>query len=66
MEDAMFEQDGKEMLQLLETLQTYQYHHTPLAVQLSAVQRKIEMEDYMSAVDMLADVRKKLAEKGGR
>lgn len=65
MEEAMFEQDGAELLRLLCTLQTYQYHQTPLAAELTGVQRKIEMEDYMSAVDMLADIRKKLAEKGG-
>lgn len=66
MEEAMFDQDGKEMLRLLDPLKNCQYHNMPLAGKLGAVQRKIEMEDYMSAVDMLADIRKNLEEKGGR
>ncbi len=60
LEDAMFALDGEEMLAVLEKMQIYSYHQTPLSERLSPIRKKIEMSDYMSAVDMLSRIRQEL------
>lgn len=68
LEEAMYELDGERMLELLTELQKYQYHGTPLEEPLASVRRKIEMSDYMSAVEALTKIKDKLknSEEGGR
>lgn len=67
LEEAMYELDGGLMLEILEELQRYQYHGTPLEEPLAPVRRKIEMSDYMSAVETLSKIKSRLkdGEKGG-
>lgn len=60
MEDAMFSLDGDALLELITVLQTYQYKGTSLKSLLSPARRKIEMSDYISAVDLIIEEKNKL------
>ncbi len=60
LEDSMYSLDGEQMLSILSQMQEYQYCKTALKEQLAPVKKKIEMSDYMSAVDMVSDIRERL------
>lgn len=64
LEDAMFALDGKAMLALLAELQNYQYCGTSLREPLMPVCRKVEMSDYMSAMDVIKKLRERLRDNG--
>ncbi len=59
-EDAAYALDGKEMLAVLSELQKYQYHQTVLERKLASVKKKVEMSDYMSALDTFTHIREEL------
>lgn len=63
LEDAMYSLDGEQMLTILSKMQEYQYCNTPLKEKLAPVRKKIEMSDYMPAVDAVSDIRKSLKNK---
>jgi len=63
LEDSMYSLDGEQMLTILSKMQKYQYCKTALKEQLAPVKKKIEMSDYMSAVDTVSDIRKRLKNK---
>ncbi|MCM1325066.1 MAG: ATP-binding protein [Bacteroidales bacterium] len=60
LEDAMYALRGEEMLTIVSKLQECRYNQTALREMFEPVKRKIEMSDYMSAVDMAARIREKL------
>ena len=66
LEEAMYALDGQKMLAILSELQKYQYCGTSLEQALAPIRRKVEMSDYMSAVDAIVRVKKELKqnEKG--
>ena len=53
MEQAMYSLDGKRLSELVEALGKYQYHGREIKDILPSVQRKIEMSDYISAVETI-------------
>ena len=63
LEDAMYSLDGEQMLTILSKMQEYQYCNTPLKEKLAPVRKKIEMSDYMPAVDAVSDIRESLKNK---
>ena len=65
LENAMYELDGGRMSELLSKLQGFGYCGTVLKEALEPVKKKIEMSDYMSAVDAVSGIREKLKRKGG-
>lgn len=62
LEDIMFDLDEDKMMEILQELQTYQYHGVSLQSSLEPVVRKIKMSDYMSAVEMLKKIKKMIEE----
>lgn len=62
LEAAMFALDGEKMLGLLTELQNYQYCGVSLREPLVPVRRKVEMSDYMSAMDVMKKLRERLRE----
>ena len=60
MEEAMYTLDGETLLEGLSKLQGYQYHGTSLKEALAQARRKVEMSDYISAVEMVVKVKEKL------
>lgn len=60
LETAMYELDGAQMLKIITELENYQYSGVALREALSAVRRKVEMTDYMSAMDVLLKLRERL------
>ena len=56
----MYDLDGNRMLQILDELSTYAYHGSSLAEPLAAVRRKVELSDYMSAVEAVLRIKDKL------
>ncbi|MCM1386513.1 MAG: ATP-binding protein [Bacillus sp. (in: Bacteria)] len=65
-EDAVYALDGEKMMTLLSDMQNCRYHHAALAQRLDVVKKKVEMTDYMSALDALANIREKLREETER
>ncbi|MBP3604598.1 MAG: response regulator [Lachnospiraceae bacterium] len=61
MENAVYALDGQRLAEVIETLQEYQYHGTSLRGRLADAYRKVEMCDYMAAVELVSRIRKKLA-----
>ena len=61
MEEAMYDLDGTRLLEILSELQKYQYNGKALAEAVAPVRRKIEMSDYVSAVEMVVRIKNKLA-----
>ena len=59
-EDAAYTLDGKTMLAVVCEMQKYQYHQTALEKKLASVKKKVEMSDYMSALDTLTHIREEL------
>ncbi len=58
LEDAAYALDGGRMLTVLSLLQGYRYRHSPLRDLLEPVKKKVEMSDYMSALDKVSAIRK--------
>ena len=65
LENAMYELDGGRMQELLSGLQGYRYCGAVLTEALQPVKKKIEMSDYMSAVDAVSGIREKRKREGG-
>ena len=61
----MYELDGGRMQELLSGLQGYRYCGAVLTEALQPVKKKIEMSDYMSAVDAVSGIREKRKREGG-
>ena len=59
-EAAMYELDGKRMEELVRGLEAYRYNGIPMKKPLAMVLRKIQMSDYMSAMDVLIKLRKQM------
>ena len=47
------------MYKILDELKNYSYNGHPLSPQLVIIRRKVEMSDYMSAVDALSSIRER-------
>ncbi len=58
-EEAAYTFEPNNMYEILDKLKAYSYNGHPLSPQLLVIRHKVEMEDYMSAVDTLADMRKR-------
>ncbi|MCH5268329.1 MAG: response regulator [Lachnospiraceae bacterium] len=65
LEDAAYSIDGEEMKEVLEELIRYRYHGKKLQELLKSVFHKIEMSDYLSALELVEKVRKKILSEGG-
>lgn len=63
-ENAMYALDGSLMLQIVEELSGYSYHGQDMGQELAAVYHKVEMSDYMSAVETLVKIKTKMRSKG--
>lgn len=63
LEDAMYALEGERMLAVLSQMQEYQYCQTALEKKLAPVKKKVEMSDYMSAVDTVSKIREELKNK---
>jgi len=63
MEDSMFSLNGEKMMEIVERLQGCSYFGKRLKDCLAPVKRKIEMSDYVSAVDALTRLRDELTDK---
>ncbi len=63
MEAAMYELDSVQLLKIMTDLQNYQYRGTPLKSILTQAKRKVEMSDYVSAVEMVVRLKKGLTDK---
>ena len=66
MEEAMYNFDGDAMSAILRELQEYEYGGVPLDKPLTAIIRKVEMTDYMSAYDTLVKIKQELARKSDK
>lgn len=60
LEDAMYALDGERMLAVLSEMQEYHYHQAELAGKLAPVRKKVEMSDYMSAIEAVSRIREGL------
>lgn len=63
MEEAMYAFDGAILLDLVDELEAYEYKGNPMKKVLAPIRRKIEMSDFMSAVEMLVRWKKELDDK---
>ncbi|MBQ7955462.1 MAG: response regulator [Lachnospiraceae bacterium] len=63
METAMYTLDGETLKKVVSQLQGYQYKGTPLDEALMPAKRKVEMSDYMSAVEMVRGLKERLSDK---
>ncbi len=63
METAMYSWDGDRLLELVAGLKKYQYKGTALHTSLAPVIRKLEMSDYVSAVELVKRLKEKAAGK---
>ena len=59
-EDAMYDLDEEHMFAVLAQMQGYQYCQASLKEKLAPVKKKVEMSDYMSAVDLVSKIREEL------
>lgn len=59
-ENAMYSLDVSQMTGDIRKLEQYQYHGGVLEEELKTVHKKVEMADYMSALDMLLRIREHL------
>jgi hypothetical protein len=66
-EEAVYQLDGSAMSEILVRLQTYSYEGTSLAEALEVVRHKVDMSDYMSALESFDQIRAGLENnrKGG-
>ncbi len=58
-EDAAYTFVPANMLRILDELRAYSYNGHPLMPQLIPIRKKIEMSDYMSAIDALTNIRER-------
>ena len=63
MEDAMYSLDGAKLMEIVTELQKYKFCGTSLKSLVDSVSRKIEMADYVSAVDTIVKMKDKLSGK---
>jgi len=63
METAMYQLDSPRLLEIMTDLQNYQYRGKALKNLLTQAKRKVEMSDYMSAVEMVVRLKKGLTDK---
>ncbi len=56
----MYALDGDRMLAILTELGAYRYAGVPLGKRLEPVLKKVEMSDYISAMDTVCDIRDRL------
>lgn len=63
MEEAMYSLDSTKLLEILSDLQKYQYRGKALKTILAQAKRKVEMSDYVSAVEMVVRLKNGLEEK---
>ena len=64
MENAAYELNGEVLSEEIDKLQSYCYCNTPLRRRLEPVRHKVEMSDYISAVEMIMGLKNKLEEGG--
>jgi signal transduction histidine kinase/CheY-like chemotaxis protein/HPt (histidine-containing phosphotransfer) domain-containing protein len=64
LEDAMYDFDGVKMTAIVKELSGYAYHGTALKDPLAGVFHKIEMSDYMAAVEVVLKLKDKLKNEG--
>ena len=53
MEETMYSLDGERLLELISELEKYQYHGQSMKEVLTPIRRKVEMYDYISAVESI-------------
>jgi len=63
MENAMYMLDGEQLLESVTQLQRYSYCNTSMREALAPVRKKVEMSDYVSAVEMTVRIKKQLENK---
>lgn len=63
MEEAMYDLDSAKLLEIMSDLQKYQYRGKALKTILTQAKRKVEMSDYVSAVEMVVRLKNGLANK---
>ena len=63
MEDAMYDLDGDKLLAIMAEMEKYQYHQTAMSELMDSVKRKVEMSDYISAVELVVRWKNKVAGK---
>ncbi len=63
MESAMYALNKEILLEEIQELQKYQYHGNSLKAALRPVARKVEREDYISAVELAVSIKEKLSGK---
>ena len=59
LEESIYELNSRHMLEITEELKNCSYRQQPLREIVARAQRKIEMSDYLSAVDMIAEWKEK-------
>lgn len=65
LENAVYALDAEKMRDIVRRAENFRYHGEALAGALRPVWRKIEMCDYMSAMDAVSGIRERLKQKGG-
>lgn len=67
LEEVVYDLDGESMMEIMNELEQCSYCGKPLSKPLETVRRKIEMADYMSALDTFQQmcVRMQVGKKGG-
>ena len=63
MKEAMYALDGDGLIEMVTELEQYKYHGSSLKASMAQVKRKVEMLDYMSAVELVVRLQKELAER---
>lgn len=63
MENAMYTLDGEKLIEIVTELQRHKYHETSLKELLAPVKKKVEMSDYVSAVELTVRLKKQLESK---
>ncbi len=64
METAAYGLNGEELFEEIDKLCNYSYCNVPLRKHLVPVRHKVEMSDYVSAVEMIMGLKSKLEERG--
>ena len=63
MEEAMYALDGQRLLEIVSELQCHKYCEVGLKELLAPVRKKVEMSDYVSAVDLTIRLKNQLESK---
>ena len=64
METAAYGLNGEELLEEIDKLRNYSYCNVPLRKHLTSARHKVEMSDYISAVETIMGLKSKLEERG--